>query len=75
MYNAEYFFVDNSLDRYPPSQRNKFDLNPDCSVDLLSPSTNARRENVESNWLPAPEGGFALILRCIGPKKQFLIGN
>ncbi len=34
MNDAEYFFVENALNRYTLSERNTFNLNPDGSVDL-----------------------------------------
>ena len=38
MYNAQYFFVDNPLNRYNVSQRNKFITNADGSTDLVGSS-------------------------------------
>ena len=74
MYNAEYFFVANQLNRYTLSQRNNFNLNPDGSVDLyLEHETPV--ENLQPNWLPAPEGNFNLILRMYWPKEAVLNGS
>ncbi len=68
MYNKDYFFVDNPLNRYNLSARNKFVPNADGSVDLY-----LQRENPgpgkEANWLPAPEGEFVLMLRLYWPKE------
>jgi hypothetical protein len=44
MFNAEYFFMENPLNRYTFSQRNKFHLNPDGSVDLYLQHESHQRE-------------------------------
>ena len=68
MYNGDYFFVDNPLNRYTLSSRNKFNENADGSVDLLLQAENPGPEK-ESNWLPAPKGKFILMLRLYWPKE------
>jgi hypothetical protein len=68
MYNAEYFFVANPLNRYTLSARNALKENPDGSVDLYIQQDNPGSEK-ESNWLPAPEGRFVLMLRLYWPKE------
>jgi DNA sulfur modification protein DndE len=73
-YNAEYFFVKNPLNRYTLSERNKFNLNPDGSVDLYLQHQPPAR-NLVANWLPAPEGDFALTLRMYWPKEAVLKGS
>ena len=66
MYDANYFFVDNPLNRYTLSSRNQLVANPDGSVDLhiqhASPGPGR-----EANWLPAPPGKFILMLRLYWP--------
>lgn len=74
MYNAEYFFVDNPLNRYNLSQRNTFKLNPDGSVDLYLQHESPKGD-LEANWLPAPKGDFALCLRLYWPTVAFLDGS
>jgi len=69
MYNAEYFFVDNPLNRYTLSSRNKFKTNTDGSVDLYLQNKNPGPEK-ESNWLPAPGGHFILMLRLYWPRDK-----
>jgi hypothetical protein len=69
MYNAEYFFVDNPLNRYTLSERSKFNINPDGSVDLYLQNENPGPEK-EPNWLPAPKGKFILMLRLYWPKER-----
>ncbi len=66
MYNSDYFFVDNPLNRYTLSQRNDLKTNPDGSVDLYIQAENPGPEK-ESNWLPAPKDKFILMLRLYWP--------
>ena len=66
MYNAEYFFVDNPLNRYTLSARNDLKTNADGSVDLYLQNENPGPEK-QSNWLPAPAGKFIPMLRLYGP--------
>jgi len=68
MYNGDYFFVDNPLNRYTLSQRNKFKENADGSVDLYLQRDNPGGEK-EANWLPAPDGRFILMMRLYWPKE------
>jgi len=69
MYNAQYFFVDNPLNRYTLSQRNALKPNPDGSVDLYIQKESPGPDK-ESNWLPAPEGKFILMMRLYWPKEK-----
>jgi uncharacterized protein (TIGR03000 family) len=69
MYNAEFFFVDNKLNKYTVSPRNALKYNDDGSLDIYlqneSPGTDK-----EANWLPAPKGKFILMLRLYWPKEK-----
>jgi hypothetical protein len=69
MYDAQYFFVANPLNRYTLSQRNALKSNPDGSVDLYIQAANPGPDK-ESNWLPAPSGPFNLMLRLYWPKER-----
>jgi hypothetical protein len=69
MYNAQYFFVDNPLNRYTLSQRNKLKPNADGSIDLCI-QNESPGEDKESNWLPAPKDAFVLMLRMYWPKEK-----
>lgn len=69
MYDAGYFFVENPLNRYNLSQRNKFKTNPDGSIDLYIQNESPGKTK-ESNWLPAPKGEFILMMRLYWPKEQ-----
>jgi hypothetical protein len=69
MYDAEFFFVDNPLNRYTLSQRDKLRENADGSVDLYLQHENPGSDR-EPNWLPAPAGKFNLMLRLYWPKES-----
>ena len=68
------FFADNPLHRYSIGDRTPgLRRNSDGSLDLLirhDPPGDAG----ESNWLPAPAGSFALILRAYLPRPPLLDG-
>jgi hypothetical protein len=68
MYTAEYFFVDNPLNRYTLSARNKLKKNADGSVDLYLQHDKPGKDK-ESNWLPAPADKFILMMRLYWPKE------
>jgi hypothetical protein len=68
MYDTGYFFVPNALDRYTLSMRNDLKTNADGSIDLYLQKDNPGPEK-ESNWLPAPDGGFIPMFRLYWPKE------
>jgi hypothetical protein len=66
MYDTDFFFVPNPINRYDLAQRDKLITNPDGSVDLyLQPASPGKAK--EANWLPAPKGKFYLVLRIYSP--------
>ncbi|SFK68180.1 DUF1254 domain-containing protein [Methylocapsa palsarum] len=69
MYDANYFFVANPINRYAISARQNLKTNADGSIDLYiqNESPGAEKEN---NWLPAPTGKFVLMLRMYWPKEH-----
>src|SRR5260370_24122913 len=67
MYNADYFFVENPLNRYTLSERDQLKFNSDGPVDLYLHADNRGNEE-ESNWLPAPQDEFVLLLRLYSHK-------
>jgi uncharacterized protein (TIGR03000 family) len=69
MYDADYFFVENPLNRYTLSARNKLKANDDGSVTLYIQNESPGKAR-ESNWLPAPKGKFVLMLRLYWPKEK-----
>ncbi len=69
MYDAQYFFVDNPLNRYSISARQDLKANPDGSVDLYIQHDSPGADK-ESNWLPAPKDKFVLMLRLYWPDEK-----
>jgi hypothetical protein len=69
MYNAEFFFVANPLNRYTLSACNQLKADADGTVELLIQASSPSADR-EANWLPAPNGPFVLILRMYWPKER-----
>jgi len=69
MYDADFFFVPNPINRYTLSQRDKFAVNADGSVDLFI-QNEAPGEDRQANWLPAPKDKFILMMRLYWPKEE-----
>jgi hypothetical protein len=61
-YDQDNFLAANPLNRYTLGQRDRFVSNPDGSVDLYLPADSPGKAK-EANWLPAPKGKFAVMLR------------
>ena len=66
MYDGDYFFIANPLNRYSISARQKLKYNADGSLDLYIQKDSPGADK-ESNWLPAPAGKFILMLRLYWP--------
>jgi hypothetical protein len=66
MYDPDSFFVENPMHRYAISSWMPLKFNRDGSLDLYiqhdSPGTD-----IESNWLPAPDGSFNVTMRMYWP--------
>ncbi len=69
MYDGDYFFVANPLNKYTVSPRNELKSNEDGSIDLYLQNESPGKDK-ESNWLPAPKGDFQLMLRLYWPKEK-----
>ncbi|UPJ58441.1 DUF1254 domain-containing protein [Bradyrhizobium sp. 192] len=69
MYDSSYFFVNNPLNRYSISAREKLKSNPDGSTDLYIQNESPGKDK-ESNWLPAPPGDFILMMRLYWPREN-----
>jgi hypothetical protein len=69
MYDGQYFFVPNPLNRYTLSSRSKFNYNKDGSLDLYIQKDSPGKDK-EANWLPAPAGKFILMLRLYWPREK-----
>jgi hypothetical protein len=69
MYNPQYFFMANPINRYSISPRQNLKSNPDGSVDIYLQEDSPGADK-ESNWLPAPAGKFVLMLRMYWPNES-----
>ena len=68
MYDPQYFFVANPLNKYTVSPRNALKYNPDGSLDVYVQNQSPGAE-WEANWLPAPTGDFILMMRLYWPQE------
>jgi hypothetical protein len=68
MYDANFFFVDNPINRYAISARQNLKPNADGSIDLYIQNESPGADK-ESNWLPAPAGKFVLMMRMYWPSE------
>jgi hypothetical protein len=68
-------FVDNPLDRYlvNSSMLDHFQREADGSL-VLHVAKESPGPELESNWLPAPDGPFYLVMRLYGPEEAALSG-
>src|SRR5713226_6454644 len=69
MYNADYFFVDDKLNKYMVSPGNDLKYNDDGSLDLYIQNESPGKDK-EANWLPAPKDKFILMMRLYWPKEK-----
>jgi hypothetical protein len=69
MYDQNFFFVENPLNRYSISPRQDLKYNADGSLDLYLQNSSPGADK-ESNWLPAPAGKFFLMLRMYWPNEN-----
>lgn len=66
MYDPDFFFVPNAINRYSLSQRDQLVANPDGSIDMYLQSESPGGDK-EANWLPTPKGKFIPMLRLYWP--------
>ncbi len=69
MYDKDYFFVKNPINRQSISARQDLKKNADGSVDLYIQNESPGADK-ESNWLPAPKDQFILMMRLYWPKED-----
>lgn len=73
--DGQFFFTRNDLDRFAIGDRTPgLAYNPDGSLDIWIGAASPGPER-ESNWLPAPEGPFALFMRAYLPRPELLDGR
>jgi uncharacterized protein (TIGR03000 family) len=69
MYDADYFFVANPLNKFTVSPRNALKYNEDGSLDVYIQNESPGKDK-EANWLPAPKGKFILMMRLYWPREK-----
>ena len=74
MYDADGYTVPNDLDRYAIGDRDNLQFGPDGSLDIFIGRTSPGAE-LESNWLPAPEGPLGITMRLYSPRPEILDGR
>jgi hypothetical protein len=69
-------FIDNPIDRYllNSTMMDDFRFNDDGSLTLLV-QRDSPGADMDSNWLPAPDGPFYLVMRLYGPEAEALEGT
>ena len=74
LYDAEGYQVANPLNRFAVSSWMPFKYDPDGSLTLYFQNENPGKDK-ETNWLPAPNGPFNLLMRLYAPKSEALTGK
>lgn len=69
MYDENFYFIANPINRYSISPRQNLRTNPDGSIDLYIQNQSPGADK-ESNWLPAPAGKFLMVLRMYWPNDK-----
>ncbi|WP_101675780.1 DUF1254 domain-containing protein [Alloalcanivorax mobilis] len=73
--DGQFFFADTPLRRYAVGDRSPgLSWNEDGSLDIWIGSRSPGEQR-QSNWLPAPQGPFALTFRGYIPKRALLSGS
>lgn len=67
MYDKDFFFIPNPINRYNLSQRDTLLVNPDGSIDMYLQADSPGKEK-EANWLPTGNGKFLPMIRLYWPK-------
>ncbi len=75
LYDAEHFFHANQLNRFSLGTKNTdLKFGGDGSLTLYLGAKSPGRDK-ESNWVPAPEGTFSLLLRNYWPERAIIDGK
>jgi hypothetical protein len=73
-YDAEFYLVENPINRYALGSRDALQYNEDGSLDLYIQATAP--EGQEANWLPTPQDAdFSVMLRLYWPEEAALDGS
>ena len=71
MYNLQYNLVTNPINRYSLGDRSGMKADKGGGVTMYIQKDSPGPDK-ESNWLPAPEGNFFLVLRTYFPAKDIV---
>jgi hypothetical protein len=75
LYDENHFFTPNALNRYSLGTKSKsLQYNEDGSLTLYF-GVKSPGQDKESNWLPAPQAAFSLLLRNYWPEKAIIDGT
>ncbi|PZF70860.1 DUF1254 domain-containing protein [Taibaiella soli] len=74
MYDPAGYMTANPINRFTIGDRSGLKPNADGSVDIYIQHSNPGKEK-ESNWLPAPEGNFNVMMRVYWPKDEMINGS
>jgi len=76
LYNERHLFTPNALNRYSLGTKSKSFLkyNPDGSLTLYFGAKSPGKD-METNWVPAPNGSFSLYIRAYWADKAILDGT
>ena len=69
LYDPEGYQVANPLNRFAVSSWMPIKYNPDGSLTLYFQNESPGKDK-ETNWLPAPKGGFNLMMRLYAPSRR-----
>ena len=69
MYDKDLFFVPNEINRYAVGSHTALTKGNDGAVEIVIQS-DAPAADKQSNWLPAPQGQFKLVLRLYDPSGE-----
>ena len=67
MYDTDFFFVPNAIDRYDLGGRNKLTAHADGAVEIYLQADSPGSGN-DTNWLQAPRGKFNRVMRLYEPR-------
>jgi len=74
MYESSGFFVANPLERFTLGDRSNLQYNEDGSLNIYVQTAEPENEMQRDNWLPAPAGGFQMIMRLYGVHPESIAG-
>ncbi len=66
MYSTTGYFVSNPLERFTLGNRSPLHYEEDGSLNIYLQNEEPASETAQENWLPAPAGGFQIIMRLYG---------